>query len=33
MQIKWDKHFFEPFHVSNGVRQGEYWVHTCLLFI
>jgi len=23
MQIKWDKHFSEPFHVSNaGVRQG-----------
>ena len=23
MQIKWGKHFSEPFHVSNGVRQGE----------
>jgi len=22
MQIKWAKHFYEPFHVSNGVRQG-----------
>jgi len=22
MQIKWGKHFSEPFHVSNGVRQG-----------
>jgi len=22
MQIKWGKHFPEPFHVSNGVRQG-----------
>ena len=22
MQIKWGKHFTEPFHVSNGVRQG-----------
>ena len=22
MQIKWGKHFFEPFHVSNGVGQG-----------
>ena len=22
MQIKWGKHFFELFHVSNGVRQG-----------
>jgi len=22
MHIKWDKHFSEPFHVSNGVRQG-----------
>jgi len=22
MQIKWGNHFFEPFHVSNGVRQG-----------
>jgi len=21
MQIKWGKHFSEPFHVSNGVRQ------------
>jgi len=21
MQIKWSKHFSEPFHVSNGVRQ------------
>ena len=21
-QIKWGKHFSEPFHVSNGVRQG-----------
>ena len=24
MQIKWGKHFSELFHVSNGVRQGEY---------
>jgi len=23
-QIKWGKHFSELFHVSNGVRQGEY---------
>ena len=22
MQIKWAKHFSEPFHVSNGVREG-----------
>ena len=22
MQIKWAKHFYEPFYVSNGVRQG-----------
>ena len=22
MQTKWGKHFSEPFHVSNGVRQG-----------
>jgi len=22
MQIKWGKHLSEPFHVSNGVRQG-----------
>ena len=22
MQIKWGKHFSEPLHVSNGVRQG-----------
>jgi len=22
MQKKWGKHFSEPFHVSNGVRQG-----------
>ena len=22
MQIKWGKHFSEPFHVSNGVRQS-----------
>jgi len=22
MQIKWGKHFSEPFHVSSGVRQG-----------
>jgi len=22
MQIKWGKHFSEPFHVSDGVRQG-----------
>jgi len=22
MQIKWGKHFSEPFHVSNGIRQG-----------
>ena len=22
MQIKWGKHISEPFHVSNGVRQG-----------
>ena len=22
MQIKWGKHFSEPFHVSNEVRQG-----------
>jgi len=22
MQIKWGKHFSEPFHVSNGFRQG-----------
>ena len=22
MQIKWGKHFSEPFHASNGVRQG-----------
>ena len=22
MEIKWGKHFSEPFHVSNGVRQG-----------
>jgi len=22
MQIKWSKHFSEPFHVSNRVRQG-----------
>jgi len=22
MQIKWSKHFSEPLHVSNGVRQG-----------
>ena len=22
MQIKWGKHFSEPFHVSNRVRQG-----------
>jgi len=22
MQIKWGKHFSEPFHVPNGVRQG-----------
>jgi len=21
-QIKWGKHFSEPFHVSNGVEQG-----------
>jgi len=21
MQIKWGKHFSEPFHVTNGVRQ------------
>ena len=33
MQIKWGKHFTEPFNVSNGARQGEYSVHTCLLFI
>ena len=33
MQKKWGKHFSEPFHLSNGVRQGGYWVHTCLLFI
>jgi len=29
MQIKWGKHLSEPFHVSNGVRQGgilsPYW--------
>ena len=29
MQIKWGKHFSEPFHMSNGVRQGgvlsPYW--------
>ena len=24
MQIKWGKDFSELFHVSNGVRQGEY---------
>ena len=24
MQIKWVKHFSEPFNVSNGIRQGEY---------
>ena len=22
MQIKWGKHFSEPFHVPNGVGQG-----------
>ena len=22
MKIKWGTHFSEPFHVSNGVRQG-----------
>jgi len=22
LQIKWGKHLSEPFHVSNGVRQG-----------
>jgi len=22
MQMKWAKHVSEPFHVSNGVRQG-----------
>ena len=33
MQIKWGKHFSEPFRVSDGVRQGEYRVPTCLLFI
>jgi len=22
MQIKWGKHFSEPFHVSNGIRLG-----------
>jgi len=22
MQVKWGKHFSEPFHVPNGVRQG-----------
>jgi len=22
MQIKWGKHFSEPFHVPNGIRQG-----------
>ena len=22
MPIKWSKHFSEPFHVSNGIRQG-----------
>jgi len=25
MQIKWGKHFSEPFHVTNGVRQGGVW--------
>jgi len=24
MQIKWGKHFSEPFHVSNEVGKGEY---------
>ena len=24
MQMKWGKHFSEPFHVSNGVNQGDY---------
>jgi len=24
MQIKWDKHLSEPFHVTNGFRKGEY---------
>jgi len=31
MQIKWDKHLSEPFHVTNGVWQGECC--TCLLYI
>ena len=30
MQIKWGKHFSEPFRVSNGVRQG--WVLSPYLF-
>jgi len=23
MKIKWGKHLSEPFHVTNGIRQGE----------
>jgi len=32
MQIKWGKHFSEPFHVSNGVRQRGVGLQSPYLF-
>ena len=31
MQIKWGKHFSEPFYVTNAVRQGGVLSPSCLL--
>ena len=33
MMIKWGNCMFDAFNVSNGNRQGVFWVHIFLLFI
>ena len=32
MQVKWGTNYSSPFTVTNGLRQGESWAHTYLLF-
>ena len=33
MRVKWNQTLSEPFSVSNGVRQGEYYPPYCLLYM
>ena len=33
MFVRWGNVLSEPFSVSNGVRQGEYCLHICIMFI